>query len=117
MSRKTGMQIPATLEELEKELAKHKPLDENFLFRCRCCNHRDYYDVMRGFQYPKPGCDATLDDMVYFCVSCLDQVTYDFIMANKIDVRILEPREIVNIQAAYYDGSYDRWVEERRAEG
>ena len=118
LNKQKPMKVPEDLtwEKLESELSKHKQLNSDHFFRCRCCGKRNFHDSMRGVQYPEDDKPLTLEDMYYFCLTCLDLDTYDFIINNSIDIRSLNTKQINNIQAAYYDGSYENWIREQGGE-
>ena len=107
------MEMPNTGDELLEIFSQNTPIDEGRIFACKRCGHRAWYAEMHGIQYVPRGEKPKLEHYWYYCKKCMDKRLWDFIIAKAIDVRILKPYEIDQLERAYYDGRYDAWLIER----
>lgn len=107
------MKIPDTIQELYAIWDGEELIDEARIFSCRSCKKRGWFKDLLGVQYTPNDRQPIYDDYWYYCYSCMDVATWQFIIDNDIDIRILNKGETQVIQQAYYDGRYDKWYEER----
>ena len=103
--------IPNTIDEFLATINQYQNIDSNKIFHCRACGIRKYHDGMLGMSY-KSGKDQSHICFIYFCKGCLEKDTYDFIMQKNIDIRKLTLDQIKEINKAYFDGRYERWLSE-----
>ena len=112
---RSGMKFPESIDELLSIFKSSEEIEEERIFHCRGCSSKHWYKDMRGIQYTPKRREPVRDDFWYYCTNCLDHDNWQFIISNNIDVTILSLKELRNIQDLYYNGKYDKWLDERES--